>query len=65
MKEGRMKIGLRVILLAAAVVCFVLAIMSTTHAFDYLAAGLALTTGAVLVRDLGMDKMMPTMGHRH
>jgi hypothetical protein len=59
-----MKIGLRVILLAAAVVCFVLAIMSSTHAFDWLAGGLALTTAAVLVRDLGMDKMMP-MGHRH
>ena len=52
-----MKIGLRVILLVAAIVCFVIAIFSTTHAFDLLALGLALTTAAVLVRDLGMDTM--------
>jgi hypothetical protein len=57
MKEGRMKIGLRVILLAAAIVCFVISIFSDTHPLDWVAAGLALTTAAVLVRDLGMDMM--------
>lgn len=53
-----MKIGLRVILLAAAIVCFVIAIFTNSvHVFDWIAAGLALTTAAVLVRDLGMDMM--------
>jgi ABC-type uncharacterized transport system permease subunit len=57
MKEGRMKIGLRVILLVAAIVCFVISIFSNNHPLDWVAAGLALTTAAVLVRDLGMDMM--------
>ena len=52
-----MKIGLRVILLVAAIVCFVIAIFSNTHPLDWVAIGLALTTAAVLVRDLGLDMM--------
>jgi hypothetical protein len=48
-----MNIGLRVILLAAALVCFVLAIFSDANWPDWIAAGLALTTAAVLARDLG------------
>jgi hypothetical protein len=49
-----MTLGLRVILLIAAVAIFVIAIfVSVEHEFDWIAAGLALTTAAVLVRDLG------------
>jgi hypothetical protein len=52
-----MKISLRVILLSAAIVCFVVAVFSDNHPLDWVAIGLALTTGAVLVRDLGMEMM--------
>jgi hypothetical protein len=54
-------IGLRVILLLAAIVCFVISIVSDYHALDWVAGGLALTTAAVLARDLGWDR---TMGRR-
>jgi hypothetical protein len=48
-----MTLGLRVLLLVAAIVCFVIAIFSDTNWPDWIAIGLALTTGAVLARDLG------------
>ena len=58
-----MKVGLRALLLVAAIVCFIISIFSDYHATDWIAAGLACTTGAVLVRELGWDRMMK-MGAR-
>jgi hypothetical protein len=48
-----MTLGLRAILLAAAVVCFIIAIFATTHYPDWLAIGLACTAGAWLADSLG------------
>jgi ABC-type uncharacterized transport system permease subunit len=48
-----MTLGLRVILLVGAIVCFVIAVFSDLHQGDWIAIGLALTTAAVLARDLG------------
>lgn len=60
-----MTLGLRVILLVAAIVCFVIAIFSDFHEGDWIAIGLALTTGAVLARDLGWaDRSFGSMGGR-
>jgi hypothetical protein len=58
-----MNLGLRTLLLVAAVACFVIAVFATTHYPDWLAIGLACSAGAVLVRELGWDK--PMMGPRH
>jgi ABC-type uncharacterized transport system permease subunit len=53
-------IGLRAILLVGAVVCFVIAIFTDTNWPDWIAAGLALYTGSVLVAELGMDRSFGT-----
>ena len=53
-----MKIGLRQILLAAAVVLFVLAVYSTTSSADFLAWGLAAFAAAFLVDELGIGKRL-------
>jgi len=53
-------ITLRMLLLLAAVVCFVIAVFVTTHVTDWLAIGLACSAGAVLIRELGWDKPMMT-----
>jgi hypothetical protein len=58
-----MKLGLRILLLLAAVVCFIIAIFVDTHVSDWIAAGLACSAGAVLVRELGWDKALMGM-HR-
>ena len=58
-----MTLGLRVILLIAAIVCFVIAIFSDIHQGDWIAAGLACSAGAVLVRELGWDRVL-SMGDR-
>ncbi len=58
-----MNVGLRALLLVAAVVSFVIAIFSDIHQGDWIAAGLALTTAAVLVRELNWDRSM-NMGSR-
>ncbi|MHB8643604.1 MAG: hypothetical protein ACYDA3_12060 [Gaiellaceae bacterium] len=59
-----MKLGLRMLLLLAAVVCFIIAAIATTHVWDWIAIGLACSAGAVLVRELGWDKPMMSMMHR-
>jgi hypothetical protein len=59
-----MNVGLRALLLVAAVVCFVIAIFTDTHWPDWIAAGLALTTAAVLVRELNWDRSMSMGGRR-
>jgi hypothetical protein len=55
-----MNVGLRALLLVAAVVCFIIAIFSDIHQGDWIAAGLALYTGSVLVGELGMDRSFGT-----
>ena len=55
-----MNIGLRAILLAAALVCFVIAIFSDTSWPDWIAGGLALYAGSLLVGELGMDRSFGT-----
>ena len=60
-----MAIGLRAILLIAAVVCFIIAIFSTIHYPDWLAIGLACTAGAFLAESLGWgDRSWNDMGSR-
>ena len=49
-----MNIGIRGLLLAVAVVLFVIAIFSDVHQGDLIAAGLAVVAGAFLVGDLGI-----------
>jgi len=52
-----MNLGLRALLLIAAVVIFIVAIfVNVVHELDWIAAGLACTSGAVLVRELGWDR---------
>lgn len=62
-----MNIGLRTLLLLAAVVIFIVAIfVNVAHEMDWIAAGLACTSGAVLVREMGWDKLMMGTGtHSH
>ena len=56
--------GLRSLLLAVAIIAFVIAIfVRIDHQLDWMAIGLALTTAAVLVREMGWDRqVMPGMG---
>ena len=54
-----MTIGLRSLLLIAAVVLFVIAIfVNISHEMDWIAAGLACSAAAVLVREMGWDRSM-------
>jgi len=54
-----MNIGLRALLLVAAVVLFVIAIfVNIDHQLDWMSAGLACSAGAVLVREMGWDRVM-------
>jgi hypothetical protein len=54
-----MNIGLRALLLVASVVLFVIAIfVNAVHQLDWMAAGLACSAGAVLVRERGWDRVM-------
>ena len=60
--------GLRSLLLIAAVVAFVIAIfVRIDHELDWMAIGLALTSAAVLVREMGWDRQvnMGGMGGGH
>jgi len=58
-----MNVGLRALLVVAAVVCFVIAIFSDIHQGDWIAAGLALYAGSVLVGEMGWNRSM-SMGAR-
>lgn len=57
-----MRLGLRPILLIAAIVMFVLAVLLDTSEVDLVAFGLALLAGALLVGDLGLDRGSGTRG---
>ena len=51
-----MSLGLRAILLIAAVVSFIICIFATEHFSDWLAIGLACFAGAFAVSELGLDR---------
>jgi hypothetical protein len=58
-----MNIGLRSLLLVASVVLFVIAIfVNISNEMDWIAAGLACSAGAVLVREMGWDRVMSMGG---
>ena len=59
-----MRLGLRAILLVAALICFVIAVFSDLHWPDWVAGGLALATGAVLVSEMGWDRSFSAPGRR-
>jgi hypothetical protein len=49
-----MNLGLRALLLIAALILFVIAIFSDVHQGDFIAVGLACTAGAFLAGELGI-----------
>ena len=51
-----MRIGLKQILLIAAVVLFVVSALSSGNSFDLLAYGLACFAGALVIGELGLGK---------
>jgi sorbitol-specific phosphotransferase system component IIBC len=55
-----MNLGVRVILLLAAVVSFIICIFATEHYPDWLAVGLACLAGSFVVGDLGFDRPIGT-----
>ena len=59
-----MSLGVRMILLIAAVVCFIIAIFTDLHQGDWIAIGLALFAGSYLVADLGWDRPIGTRTRR-
>jgi hypothetical protein len=56
-----MTVGLRALLLVAAVVCFIIAVFATTHYPDWLAIGLACFAGSYVVGELGWDRRIGAM----
>lgn len=57
-----MNLGLKAILLIAAVVSFIICIFATEHFSDWLAIGLACLAGSHLVADMGWDRPIGTGG---
>jgi hypothetical protein len=55
-----MNLGVRAILLIAAVICFIIAIFTDLHWPDWIAIGLALWVGSILARELGWDRSIGT-----
>jgi hypothetical protein len=55
-----MNIGIRGLLLAVAVILFVIAIFSDVHQGDLIAAGLAVVAGAFLAGELGITDSLGT-----
>ena len=55
-----MNIGIRALLLIAALILFVIAIFSDVHQGDLIAAGLACAAGAWLVGELGIADRIGT-----
>jgi hypothetical protein len=55
-----MNLGLRAILIVAAVICFIIAIFSDIHWPDWIAIGLACWAGSFVVADLGWDRSFGT-----
>jgi uncharacterized membrane protein YgdD (TMEM256/DUF423 family) len=55
-KESAVRLGIRQILLIAAVALFVIAALGDTNSFDLLAIGLACFAGALVVEELGLGR---------
>jgi hypothetical protein len=55
-----MTLGLRVILVIAAVVCFIIAIFADLHWPDWMAIGFACFAGSYLVGEMGWDRQIGT-----
>jgi hypothetical protein len=55
-----MNLGVRVLLLIAAIVSFIICIFATEHFSDWLAIGLACLAGSFVVGDLGWDRPLGT-----
>jgi hypothetical protein len=53
-----MNVGLRVLLMIAALVFFVIAIFSDLHQGDFIAVGLALVAAAFVVTEMGWDRQL-------
>jgi hypothetical protein len=59
-----MNLGVRVLLLLAAVVCFFICIFATTHYPDWLAIGLICFAASFVVGDLGWDRSLGASARR-
>ncbi len=59
-----MNLGLRAILLALAIVLFVIAAFSDLHQGDFVSWGLAVTAAAFLVEELGLGTQINMGGTR-
>jgi hypothetical protein len=59
-----MNLGVRVLLLLAAIVCFFICIFATTHFSDWLAIGLICFAASFVVGDLGFDRPLGTTTRR-
>ena len=55
-----MNLGVRVLLLIAAIISFIICIFATEHFSDWLAIGLACFAGSFVVGDLGLDRPLGT-----
>ena len=55
-----MNLGLRAILVIAAIISFIICIFATTHYPDWLAIGLACFAGSYLVGEMGWDRPIGT-----
>jgi hypothetical protein len=60
-----MNLGLRALLLAVAIILFVIAVFSDSSYADLLAWGLAATAAALLVEELGLGTRMNVGGSRN
>ena len=60
-----MNLGLRAILLALAIVLFVIGVFSTVHQGDFVCWGLAATAAALLVEELGLRTQINMGGPRN
>ena len=60
-----MNLGLRAILLALAIVLFVIGVFSTLHQGDFVCWGLAATAAALLVEELGLGTQINMGGPRN
>lgn len=60
-----MNLGLRAILLALAIVLFVIGVFSTVHQGDFVCWGLAATAAALLVEELGLGTQINMGGPRN
>ncbi len=60
-----MNLGLKAILLAVAIVFFVIGVFSTVHQGDFVCWGLAATAAALLVEELGLGTQINMGGPRN